>query len=79
MEKMQEIKKKILSQYDVTKRQLSSICRIMDCFKIPIEAAVIEVTLREDFKAKRDKKLEKIFGIGVNNDYKISSITKKVE
>jgi hypothetical protein len=48
--------------YGFSKRQAVAVIRLMQCFKMSKKAALIEIAYREEFKRKRNEKVETIFG-----------------
>lgn len=66
MEEQQETKKRLKERYGLSIRQASSVMRLLECYNIPEKAAILELSYREEFKAKRNEKLLKMFGKGKN-------------
>lgn len=70
-----ERKQRLKTEYGLNKRQLRSLERLLVCYKITEEAALLELAIREDFKIKRNERIKKLFGERVN-DFKDAPIIK---
>ena len=57
-----DLKRKLKEKYQLSKRQVESLAHMMYVYNISEKAAKLEFDYRLDFKNRRNKKLEEIFG-----------------